>query len=123
MGRCRPVFLVAETTELVANAAAMSVAGDAYWKQIGLAFVETGGAGGVATILALLFGVIPVLEKSITFQAKDSIGELRSEIRDDIRELGKKVDSLKNEMKADSDSLKLIVVATAVLLLWIMKTN
>ena len=56
MGRCRPVFLVAETTELVANAAAMSdVAGDPFWQRIALAFVETGGAaGGVATILAVL---------------------------------------------------------------------
>ena len=135
MGRRRAQFLVAETTELVANAAAITVAGDTYWKQIGLAFVETGGAGGFATILAVLLGAIPLLEKAITGQAKEDIGKFRSEIRDDIRDLDTKVDSLKNEMKADSESLKneiktaVVVVpllnaaGTVALVLWMMKTN
>ena len=101
---------------------------DTFWQRIALAFVETGGgAGGFATILALLFGVVPLLEKAVTGQAKVGIGELRSEIRD----LDKKVDSLMNEMKADSESLMTVVVvvplliaaATVVLVIWMMRTN
>ena len=122
MGRCRPVFLVAETTELVANAAAMSVVGgDPFWQRIALAFVETGGAGGVATILALLFLVIPLLEKAITGQAKESIGELRYE----LRELRNDMKTDLNELKADLESLKTAVVVVPLLIavLWMMKTN
>ena len=85
---------------------------DPFWQRIAVAFVENGGAGGFATILALLFGVVPLLEKAITGQAKESIGELRYELCE-----------LCNEMKADSESLKLIGVATAVLVIWMMKTN
>ena len=119
MGRRRAQFLVAETTELVANAAAITVAGDTYWKQIGLAFVETGGAGGFATILAVLLGAIPLLEKAITGQAKVGIGELRCE----LRELRNDMKTDLNELKADSESLKLIVAATAALVIWMMRTN
>ena len=109
----------------------MSVAGDSYWKQLGFAFVETGGAGGILTVLAILWGVIPLLEKAITGQAKVGIGELRCEIRElrnemktELNEIKAESESLRNEIKTAVVVIPLLTAAvTATLELSIMKTN
>ena len=124
--RPQPLFLVVETTALVAdaavtvaNAAATVATSDDGWQ----GFAKDIAQSNAVMTATVLFGFAPYLEKGIVGQTKEMFGELKT----DLEILKTDVGSLKTDvgnLKANVGILNALMIAAAVVLVVsMMKTN